>query len=143
MSDSPTRRTLQLLRRQGFVAAPVERWIAQVGKKRDLFGVADVFAFHPRDRVFLLVQATSLPHVGDRLKRCRARPELAAWLQAGGAFEVWGWTTKNGRPEVKRVQVSADDLQPIVLQAPRRRTRLGKGERQTGLFDNGQRNVIS
>jgi len=37
---SPTARTLTLLRRQGFLAAPVERFIPQVQRKQDLFGVA-------------------------------------------------------------------------------------------------------
>ena len=115
---SPTARSLACLRRQGYLAAPVERRIAQAGKKLDLFGVGDVLAVHPRDRVFLMVQATSLPHVGDRLERCRARPELAVWLQAGGAFEVWGWALRDGRWEAKRVAVQAEDLEPVVLQCP-------------------------
>jgi hypothetical protein len=43
-------RSLQLLRRQGYLAAPVERFIAQVQRKQDLFGVADVLAVYPRDK---------------------------------------------------------------------------------------------
>src|SRR5262245_14485357 len=131
---TPTARTLYRLRRLGFLAAPVERWIPQVQKKRDLFGVGDVLAVHPRERTFLLVQATSIVHVGDRLKRCRTRPELSVWLKAGGGFEVWGWCKQGDRWEVKRVAVPADDLEPVVLQAPRRRKRPGKGERQRDLF---------
>jgi hypothetical protein len=132
---SPTARTLAYLRRQGFVAAIVERWLPRVARKRDLFGIADVFAFHPRDRVFLLVQATSIPHVGDRLARCKGRPELAAWLRAGGAFEVHGWALRDGRWAPKRVQVVPGDLEPVVLQAPRCRRRAERGERQRDLFD--------
>ena len=132
---SPTGRTLVHLRRLGFLAAPVERWIVQVQRKVDLFGIGDVLAVHPRDRQFLIVQATSIAHVGDRLKRCQARPELSIWLQAGGMFEVWGWGKRSDKWEVKRVAVNADDMAPIVLQAPRRRRRLKRGERQRSLFD--------
>ena len=131
---SPTARTLAYLRRQGFVAAPVERWLPQVQKKRDLFGLADVFAFHPRDRVFLLVQATTIPHIDDRLARCKARSELAAWLKAGGVFEVHGWALREGRWTLKRVQVCPGDPEPVVLQAPRPR-RSQMGERQRSLFE--------
>jgi hypothetical protein len=132
---TPTARTLALLRRQGFqLAAPVERWIPGANVRKDLFGVADVLAVHPRDRVFLLVQATSADHVAHRLRKARARQELALWLKAGGRFEVWGWFKRAGRWTVKRVEIRGEDLVDVVLCAPRpRRTR--KGERQRELFN--------
>jgi hypothetical protein len=58
-------------------------------RERDLFGIGDVIAFHPRDRLALLVQCTSLSHVGYRLRRIRTRPELPSLLRAGVAAEVW------------------------------------------------------
>ncbi len=132
---SPTARTLQLLRRQGYLAVPVERWLPEVRRKADLLRVADVLAIHPRERVFLLVQSTSLPHVGDRMARCLARPELGVWLQAGGLFEVHGWEQWAGRWQVKRVGVSAADLCPVVLTPPRPRRVARKGQRQGVLFN--------
>src|SRR5262249_11515997 len=72
-------RSLNLLHRQGYLAAPVERFIVQVRRKQDLFRVADVLAVHPQRRLFLQVQSTTAGHVSDRLARCRARPELASW----------------------------------------------------------------
>jgi hypothetical protein len=107
-------------------------WIPHVNKRRDLFGVADIIAFKPGESV-LLVQSTSLPHVGDRLKRCRSRPALALWLRAGGKFEVHGWARRQGKWVVKRVNVSADDLRCEVLQAPSSRRRR-KGTNQSELF---------
>jgi hypothetical protein len=131
---SPTARTLALLRRQGFqLAAAVERWIPGANVRKDLFGVADVLAVHPRDRLFLLVQATSADHVAHRLRKVRARPDLALWLKAGGRFEVWGWFKRAGRWKAKRVEVRAQDLADVVLSTPGPRPR--KGERQRELFD--------
>ena len=89
-SMTPTGRTLVSLRRAGFMADICERWIPHANIRRDLYGLADVLAVHPTRREFLLVQATSAGHVGDRLARARSRPELGAWLRAGGRFEVWG-----------------------------------------------------
>jgi hypothetical protein len=130
---SPTARTLAFLRRAGYLAAVVEHWIPGANVRKDLFGVADVLAVHPRDRLFLLVQATTADHVAHRLRKTRARPELALWLKAGGRFEVWGWFKRAGRWKVKRVEIRAEDLAEVVLCAPRpRRTR--KGERQRELF---------
>jgi hypothetical protein len=126
---SPTARTLKYLRAEGWLAAAVEKWLPRINRKSDLFGVADVLAVHPRDGLFLLVQATSAGHVADRLQRCRSRAELALWLRAGGRFEVWGW----GPRGLKRVAVRPEDLAAVVLTAPRPR-RAWKDERQRDLF---------
>jgi hypothetical protein len=91
---SPTGRTLIYLRRAGFLVAVVESWIPHAHLRRDLFGFADVLAVHPRDRLFLLVQTTSIAHLAGRLKKAKRRPELAAWLRAGGLFEVHGWAQR-------------------------------------------------
>jgi hypothetical protein len=121
------------LRQLGFVADVCERWLPHVNRRRDLFGVGDVIAFHPRDRLFLLVQCTSLAHVGDRLKRINQRPELALLLKAGVAVECWGWEKRGDRWQVKRVAVRPEDLPGVVLAAPRQR-RQRRGERQRELF---------
>jgi hypothetical protein len=130
---SPTARSLTLLRRLGFLAESVEKFIPAVQRKRDLFGIADVLAFHPRDRLALLVQCTSGAHVGDRLKRIKARWELPLLLRSGVGVEVWGWYKHDQRWRVKRVAVRAEDLADVVLDAPRHR-RQRKWERQRDLF---------
>jgi hypothetical protein len=94
---TPTGRSLVYLRRLGFTAAVVERWLPRVQLRQDLFGVADVLAFHPRDRLFLLVQVTTAGHVAHRLAKAKGRPELAAWLRAGGRVEIHGWQQRAGR----------------------------------------------
>lgn len=130
---TPTARTLATLRRGGYLAVPVERWLPAVCRKVDLLGVADVLAVHARDRCFLLVQATSAAHVSDRLKRCRQRPELAVWLAAGGAFEVWGWKKIGNHWHVRRVAVRGANLATVPLTVLPRRRR-GKRDQQGELF---------
>jgi hypothetical protein len=132
---TPTVRSLAYLRREGFLAAVVESWIPHANLRRDLFGFADVLAVHPRDRRFLLVQATTVDHLAGRLAKARGRPELAAWLRAGGAFELHGWALRAGRWYCKRVAVRAEDLAAVVLTAAPRRRRRRKGERQGLLFE--------
>ena len=129
---SPTARSLALLRRRGFIACPVERWIARAGVRQDAFGFADVLAAHPRERAILLVQATTAAHVSHRLAKARARPELAAWLRAGGRFSVWGWARRNCRWHVREVDVQGEELQAVPLSPPRRRR--GRRMHQRELF---------
>jgi hypothetical protein len=129
---TPTARTLIHLRRLGFIADVCERWLPHVNRRRDLFGIGDVFAFHPRDKMVLKVQATSLAHAGDRLVRITQRPELALLLRAGVGVEIWGWEQRSNGWQVKRIAVRPDDLTKVVLESPRHR-RQRRGERQREL----------
>jgi len=131
---TPTARTLDLLRRSGYLAETVEKWLPRVNLRRDLFHFADVLACHPVRREIVLVQCTSIGHVADRLTKARGRPELLTWLRAGGRFIVMGWL----RQEVKQVELTAEDLAGIVVQAPA--PRRGRN-RQRGLFDAPRRPI--
>jgi hypothetical protein len=118
---SPTARTLTRLRRLGFTADVVERFIAPANIKRDVFGIGDVLAVHPRDKVFLLVQATTAGHVAHRAAKVKARPELRDWLATGGKFQVWGWRKISKRWRVRVVELCGQDCRPVTVEAPRRR----------------------
>jgi hypothetical protein len=125
---------LALLRASHYLAAVVEAWIPRINRRRDLFGFADVLAVHRLAREpMLLVQSTTAAHVAHRLAKARTRPELAVWLAAGGAFQVHGWYQRAGRWQVKVVAVHGEDLEQVVLGAPRRRR--GKRTPERGLFD--------
>jgi hypothetical protein len=129
---SPTARTLVYLRKCGYVADVVERFIAAAGVRKDFLGCIDIVAVSRREPGVLAIQATTLANVSARLTKARSRPELKAWLKAGATFEVWGWALRAGRWQVKRVAVRADDMEPVVLQALRRRRKRAK---QPMLFD--------
>ena len=131
---SPVSHTLNLLRRQAWLCAVVEKWIPKVKRRKDLFGFADVLAVSTADKAFLLIQATSDSNVSSRLKKAQARPELAAWLRAGGLFEVHGWSRCGGRWQGRRVSVRAEDLSAIPLTPSRRRKSRAK---QRLLWDAG------
>lgn len=131
--SSPTSHTLAYLRRCGHVAEVVERWLPKVNRKRDLFGCIDIVAVRRGEIGVLAVQATSLSNISARLAKARGQSSLSVWLAAGQRFEVHGWYRRNGRWQVKRVELRPGDMQPVVLQAPRRR----RTQRQPALFDEG------
>jgi len=129
----PTGRTLDLLRKSGYLADVVERWLPRINRRRDLFGFADVLAVHRR-LGFLLVQVTTAAHVPDRLEKARHRPELEVWLAAGGRFEVHGWALRSGRWLCRVVEVTGADLVPMeTIPLPVRRR--GRAWKQRGLFE--------
>jgi hypothetical protein len=133
MAQSPTSRSLDLLRRSGYIAAPVERWIAQAGVRKDLWSFGDIIAAHAIRREILLVQVTTLSNVSSRVTKAKAQPELACWLQAGGLFTVHGWFCSGGRWDLRQIPVSLEDLQGTVARAFRR-SRVRKAQ-QPELFE--------
>jgi hypothetical protein len=118
---TPTARTLEALRRAGFIASVVERWIAAPCIRKDCFGFADILAARPVDQRILLVQATSAGNVSARLAKTKSKAEAAAWLHSGGEIEIWGWAKRRNRWRVKIVALSADDLAAVVIVKPGRR----------------------
>lgn len=86
---SPTARTLALLRSQGYHADVVEKWLPGGRVRRDWGGWGDVLA--AGDRGILMVQATTKPHISDRVRKAVSLLSLVKWLRGGGRAEVWGW----------------------------------------------------
>ncbi len=110
-SVSPTRRTLEALRSEGWVAAVVEHWNPFAGIRQDLFGFADVIAYD-RERV-LLVQCTDATSVSKRVAKLEESPLAISWAEGPmRRLEVWGWSKRGLRGEKKkwaarRVRLSA------------------------------------
>jgi hypothetical protein len=61
----------------------------------DLWGFADYLAVRPGE--ILLVQTCRHSDASTREKKARNKPELRAWLEAGGRFEVHGWRQPDGQ----------------------------------------------
>ena len=114
---NPTARTLQLLRRHGYLAAVCEHWNPFARVRCDLFGFADVLAVRAGAPV-LAVQATSVSNHSARVRKARALPQLRTWLGAGCAFEVWGWAKRKGRWCCRRQALTPADLPDFVTSSP-------------------------
>jgi hypothetical protein len=113
--SSPTKRTLAHLRKLGFTADVVERRIPGCFTTRDLFGIGDILAVHPGERIVLLIQTTTRDHLADRLRRVREQPALPLLLDAGMQVEVWGWAKRGGRWQAARVAIRPEDLEAITI----------------------------
>jgi len=99
---SPTARSLQYCRDQGWTAGVVERWIERSRTRLDLFGVIDLIVLADwysdgdllvRDsRMRIIgVQATSSSNHAARRTKAVAEPRLREWLETGARYEVWSW----------------------------------------------------
>jgi hypothetical protein len=86
---SPTARSLDHLRKAGYLAGVVEKWIPAVKRRQDLFGFIDILAV--RDGEVLGVQATSDSHVANRATKIAEHDNVGAVRKAGIKIHVHGW----------------------------------------------------
>jgi hypothetical protein len=96
---TPTARTLEELRRQGYTAAVVEHWNPWAKIRQDLYGFIDVLAIKEDETGVFAVQTTD--HAANRMDKAQASPNLRVWLASGNRFEVWGWNKRGARGERK------------------------------------------
>ena len=89
---SPGQRTLERLRKEGYMVDIVEKLNAHARIRQDLYGFIDVLACHP-EHGFLAVQCTSGANTASRVTKIREerRENAINFLKAGGRIEVWGW----------------------------------------------------
>lgn len=105
---SPTSRTLQLLKKEGWTCQVVEKWVPQAFKRIDLFGCIDLLAV--KGKVTLGIQATSSGNVSSRVSKSLDEPRLQIWLGAGNKFEVWGWSKKGAKGKRKLWSVRRKEI---------------------------------
>lgn len=99
---SPTARSLELLRAEGWLCQVVEQTIRGRGIvfKRDLFTVGDIIGI--REDQTLLVQTTSGSNFASRLAKignCEHLPNIG---RAGWRLELHGWRKLRGRWQCRR-----------------------------------------
>lgn len=118
---TPQARSLELLRKAGYVVDTCERWLTfperkngrPTGKtirlRKDLYGYADIIAF--RHKEFVLCQTTTTDNQAKRLAKIYAAPEAEAWLVAGGRIICHGWhkSAKSRRWECTVTEVFEHD----------------------------------
>jgi hypothetical protein len=93
---SPTQRSLEYLREQGYHPEVVERYNSFTRRTNDLWGFVDILAIK-RDEV-LGVQTTSGSNVSARIKKIMESELLPKVREANVRIVVHGWTKQaNGR----------------------------------------------
>ena len=133
---SPTSRTLQLLRREGYTPGVVERRLPNVPATVDLFGCFDVVAVKAGVAGVLGIQATSGTNHASRVRKLLGSPALRTWLAAGNRAEVWSWAKDwRGRWQPRRAALLPADLEGVAVREPPRPRRRRRKPEQPTLFD--------
>lgn len=114
-SKSPTARTLEIYRRDGWYIDTVERWNPHTKTRHDFCGFADLIAYKG-DQTHA-IQATSTGNMGARFKKIIASEQAAAFTDGSSRHVVViGWK-KYAQPVERRTwretiqQVQPSDYQ--------------------------------
>jgi hypothetical protein len=101
---SPTQRSLEYLREQGYHAEVVERFNSFTKRRHDLWTWCDILAIK-KDEV-LAVQVTAAD-VSSRIKKIQDSDTVALVRDAGIRIECHGWTKRaNGRYAIRVEDIS-------------------------------------
>lgn len=104
--SSPTVRSLNLLKKEGYIAQVVEKYNAFAHVRIDLFGFIDVVAIHKDQTGVLGVQTTSASNMSARLTKIKANPHYLLWIKSGNKIELHGWSKKGKSGKRKLWQVN-------------------------------------
>lgn len=99
---TPNARSLHLMQKEGYVAAIVEKWSPfpkPFGKRHDLFGFVDLIGI--KNGLCDLVQATTMAHVNDRVKKILSHENYKVIKGSGATIIVHGWAKRGPRGKAK------------------------------------------
>jgi len=104
--NSPTQRSLKLLRDEGYTAQVVERFNPYAHIRVDLFNFIDIVCIKSEIKGVLGVQTTTSSHVAEHIEKIRSIPAYKIWLNGGNQIEVHGWSKKGKKGKRKLWQVT-------------------------------------
>jgi hypothetical protein len=108
---SPTQRSLKLLRKEGYIADVVERWVPKAKVRKDLWGWVDIVGVSPAGNL-VFVQTTTSSNLAARMKKAKgldAFHRLKRGLYHRIEFHGWKAPTKTRKTwEVRREIVSEE-----------------------------------
>ncbi len=95
---TPTARSLSHLRKLGYQADVVERWIPKVNIRRDLFFAWDILGLKV-GQPLLAVQVTTGANASARVEK--VAEQAVFWKSTGNVCEVWAWSKQGPRGQRK------------------------------------------
>jgi len=109
-----TKRSMDYLRKQGYVVAPTEQWISfpdrATGKtikiRRDAFNFCDLIGCHPDHAGTLYVQTTTRVNQSSRRNKILLSPEAVVVLRSQNRIHVHGWAQVGARGRRKLWEVA-------------------------------------
>lgn len=103
---SPTARSLAKLRKEGWLAEVIERFIPGINIRKDYAGWADILALHPERGEVLLVQTTTKHNLKSRINKITNSDTIGIVRKCGVLVHCHGWFKKGNRWQCEVKDVS-------------------------------------
>ena len=108
MADSPTQRSLKLMRDRGYLCEVVEHWNPWSKTRKDLWGFIDVLCI--KEGQVIGVQTTSKTNISARYKKIKEHDNVWWVLDSGIRVLIQGWgKNKSGRWEMREIEVKIEE----------------------------------
>lgn len=104
--SSPTQRSLAEMRKRGYLADVVERWIPGARVRKDFAGFIDILCIHRESGEVVGVQTTSGSNVSKRVDKIINHENVGAVRKGGIRILVHGWSKRKGRWHLRELDVS-------------------------------------
>ena len=150
--NSPTQRSLKLLRDNGYTVAIVEKYNFFTHRRLDLFSIGDLLAIKETEPGCLLIQTTTSSNVSAHVHKYMEEEEpfknLKTWLMAGNRFVIHGWSKKGPRGKRKTWEVTRKEFLMNDLEGKDESVQQGdivvsqKEDQITGGYTNGNEKVV-
>ena len=95
----PSQRTIQKLKKEGWLVASVEKYNSFIHQRFDCFGFIDILALKGKET--LAIQATSTGNINARVEKILASSNYAIVKKAGWRVECWGFSKKGKKGKRK------------------------------------------
>lgn len=79
------------MRKRGYIAEVVEKWIPKVNVRKDFIGIIDILCFSDFEIGCIGIQTTTATNHSTRKKKALAEPRLKIWLLSGQRFIIHSW----------------------------------------------------
>jgi len=94
--DSPTKRSLDKFRKEGYLVEITEHWVPQAGIRKDLWGFCDLLAVKGTE--IIAIQVTSATNINARVYKIMGNKNFLTIKKSGIKILVQGWLkTNNGK----------------------------------------------
>lgn len=110
MKESPTSRTLKLLRGMGHLCQIVERWNSFAKVRQDLFDVIDIVSLDVDVPGVLGVQCCAAASHANRLSKVLASDKAYKWVKAENRLWVVSWGKRGARGAAKKWEPRIDHV---------------------------------
>lgn len=104
----PSQRSIQKLKKEGWLVGSVEKYNFFIHQRSDLFNIFDLVAL--KDKTTMGIQATSTGNINARVAKIKASPNYEIVKKAGWKCEVWGWSKKGKKNKRKTWQCKVVEL---------------------------------